>query len=101
MPLIYQILILELAVDGLRLLLVILTALFNVWGFAAGLLLVVLAVVTNKTIAGTSYLYPLIPLRWREIKNRFFRPRLSHAYPGEGRGEEEKGEGNGSGRSSC
>ena len=89
------------AIKFLRLLLVILTALFNVWGFAAGLLLVVLAVATNKTIAGTSYLYPLIPFRWREIKNRFFRPRLSHAYPGERRGAEEEGDGTGGGGTSC
>ena len=69
------------AIKFLRLLLVVLTALFNVWGFGLGMAVMALAVVTNKTIAGTSYLYPLIPFRWREVKNRFFRPRLAHEYP--------------------
>ena len=32
----------------------------------------------NKTIAGKSYIYPLIPFRWSELKKRFFRGRLPH-----------------------
>ena len=70
------------AIKFLRLSLVILTSLFNVWGFAAGMALVLVAIVTNRTIAGTSYLYPLIPFHWREVKKRFFRPRLSYEIDG-------------------
>ena len=66
------------AIKFLRLMILILTAVFNVWGFIAGVLLSIGAVVFNKTIAGTSYIYPLIPFRWSEVKKRFFRPRLSH-----------------------
>ena len=36
------------------------------------------AVIFNKTIAGKSYIYPLIPFRWKELKKRFFRCRLPH-----------------------
>ena len=32
----------------------------------------------NKTIAGKSYIYPLIPFSWSECKKRFFRGRLPH-----------------------
>ena len=30
----------------------------------------------NKTIAGKSYIYPIIPFSWKELKKRFFRGRL-------------------------
>jgi stage V sporulation protein AF len=50
------------ALKFMRLLLLTLVALFNVWGLAAGLLLILLLLVSNKTVDGTrSYLYPLFP----------------------------------------
>lgn len=64
------------ALKFMRVLLLLLTALFDVWGFAAGLVLSICAIVFNKTIAGKSYIYPLIPFRWNELKKRFFRGRL-------------------------
>ena len=66
------------ALKFMRMILLILTALFNYWGFAAGVILSVCAVVFNKTIAGKSYIYPLIPFKWSELKKRFFRGRLLH-----------------------
>ena len=54
----------------------ILTAIFNVWGYGAGVLISVCAIVFNKTIAGKSYIYPLIPFQWKELKKRFLRGRL-------------------------
>ena len=66
------------ALKFMRLILLILTALFNVWGFVIGEVLVVLAIVTNKTISGKSYLYPMIPFSWKELKRIFFRNRLPH-----------------------
>lgn len=64
------------ALKFMRLILLILTSLFDVWGFAGGTLFAVIAIVTNKTIAGKSYIYPLIPLDLRQLKKRFLRLRL-------------------------
>ena len=66
------------ALKFMRIIILTLTALFNVWGFAGGILLVTLAVVFNKTISGKSYIYPLLPFSWKGCKRRFFRQRLPH-----------------------
>jgi stage V sporulation protein AF len=58
----------------LRLILLILTWLFNFWGFAAGLLLCFALLVSNKTLNGErSYLYPLIPFDGKALKRMIFR----------------------------
>jgi stage V sporulation protein AF len=64
------------ALKFMRVLILILTALFDVWGFVIGIAVSVGAIVFNRTIAGKSYIYPLIPLRLGELKKRFFRGRL-------------------------
>ncbi|MCD8083331.1 MAG: spore germination protein [Clostridiales bacterium] len=64
------------ALKFMRIILLVLTALFDVWGFVAGTVFAVCAVVWNRTIAGKSYIYPLIPFRWSEVKKRFIRERL-------------------------
>lgn len=64
------------ALKFMRVLILILTSLFDVWGFIAGVVISVCAIVFNKTIAGKSYIYPLIPFHWSELKKRFFRGRL-------------------------
>ncbi|MBQ8280977.1 MAG: spore germination protein [Lachnospiraceae bacterium] len=56
-----------------RYLLLLFTSLFGIWGFFGGLAIILLACITNKTIAGTSYLYPFIPLDIRKIMQQFFR----------------------------
>lgn len=66
------------AMKFLRIMLLILTALWNIWGFGIGVLLSVLIVVFNKTISGTSYLYPILPFSLSGIARRFFRHRLEH-----------------------
>ncbi len=66
------------ALKFMRILILVLTSLFNYWGFAAGIIFSVCAIVFNKTIAGKSYIYPLIPFSWKELKKRFFRSRLPH-----------------------
>ena len=63
------------ALKFMRVILLVLTSLFNLWGFIAGTVLCVCAVAFNKTIAGKSYIYPLIPFSWSECKKRFFRGR--------------------------
>jgi stage V sporulation protein AF len=62
----------------MRMIILITTAIFNFWGFVGGILLSICAVVFNKTIAGKSYIYPLIPFHVSELKKRFFRGRLPH-----------------------
>ncbi len=58
----------------LRILLLILTALFNLWGFVAGVVAVILLLASNKTVNGKrSYLYPVIPFSWSAFKALFFR----------------------------
>ena len=66
------------ALKFMRVILLLLTSLFNFWGFAAGLLFSICAIVFNRTIAGKSYIYPLIPFSWNECKKRFLRGRLPH-----------------------
>lgn len=58
----------------MRMGLLILTALLNVWGFAVGLGLIVLLLLTNVTVTGKRhYLYPLIPFDGRALRSLFFR----------------------------
>ena len=60
----------------MRIGLLILTALFNVWGFAVGFVLIVVLLLTNTTVNGTrSYLYPLIPFDGHALKSLFIRVR--------------------------
>ena len=60
----------------MRLILLVLTALFNLPGYIAGILLTGAAIVGNKTVAGKSYIYPLFPLNLNQLKKRFLRLRL-------------------------
>ena len=66
------------ALKFMRVILLILTSLLNVWGFILGTAIAVCSIVFNRTIAGKSYIYPLIPFSWPEIKKRFLRGRLPH-----------------------
>lgn len=64
------------ALKFMRIIILLLTTFFGVWGYGIGIVLSALAVIKNKTIAGKSYIYPLIPFSWKELKKRFFRERL-------------------------
>lgn len=66
------------ALKFMRMILLVLTSIFNFWGFLAGIALSVGAIIFNKTIAGKSYIYPLIPFNFKKIKKRFLRGRLPH-----------------------
>jgi stage V sporulation protein AF len=57
-----------------RMLTLILIALFNVWGFALGMLIGIILIATNSTINGKrSYLYPLIPFNAQALSRLVFR----------------------------
>lgn len=66
------------ALKFLRVMLLILISTLNLWGFVIGLIICILALVTNKTIAGKSYIYPLVPFSFSELKKRILRGRLPH-----------------------
>lgn len=67
------------AIKFMRILDLILTALFGIWGYIASLLVMAVAVVSNKTISGKSYIYPLFPLNLKRLARRFIRYRLPGA----------------------
>ena len=64
------------ALKFMRMILLVLTAVFHVWGYAAGVVVVICAIGFNRTVAGKSYVYPLIPLDLKELGKRLFRGRL-------------------------
>ena len=61
------------AIKFLRLITLVATHFFGVWGFGAGMLLAVVAIGSNRAIGGKSYVYPLFPLHFKKLMKRFFR----------------------------
>lgn len=67
------------ALKFMRIITLVLTAMFGVWGYGAGILLAGVCMCCNKTLSHRSYLYPLIPLSWKKLRNRLIRRRLPGA----------------------
>ncbi len=67
------------ALKFVRVLTLSLTAIFNIWGYIAGVVIGILCVALNKTISGKSYIYPLIPFNANMLKRNVFRVRLPHS----------------------
>lgn len=65
------------AVKFMRILLLIFTELFGIYGFCGGVILIFLIMVFTKTISGKSYLYPLIPFNGKEFYRKVIRTRAS------------------------
>ena len=63
----------------MRIITLLLTGLFDVYGFVAGVVILILAILTNKTLSGGSYAYPLIPFDGKVLFRQFFRVRMSDA----------------------
>ncbi|MBO5898533.1 MAG: spore germination protein [Clostridia bacterium] len=62
------------AVKFLRIALLILTALLDVWGFVAGVVLIFVLIATNRTVnGGRRYLYPLIPFNGKALLSMLVR----------------------------
>lgn len=61
-----------------RMMLIGLIALFNLWGFIAGILLIIVELVTTKTVTGQCYLYPLIPFRGSALASLLLRKPLNN-----------------------
>lgn len=61
----------------MRILLLLATEFFGVWGFGIGLAVILLLIGLNKTVDGSrSYLYPLIPFNKDACFRQFFRTKL-------------------------
>ena len=64
------------AIKFMRILLLIITAIFRIWGFVVGIALIGVLIATNSTINGKRrYLYPLVPFNAKALKSLFFRVR--------------------------
>lgn len=60
-----------------RIFIVVMTAIFNLYGFIAGLLTVALVIAFTKTVTGRGYLYPLIPFNGKAISRLLIRESIS------------------------
>ncbi len=67
------------ALKFMRILNLILTALFGLYGYIGAILFFLLAIVCNKTLSDKSYIYPLIPFNFRQLAKRLLRLRLPEA----------------------
>lgn len=67
------------ALKFLRILNLLLTQWFGLWGYIGGVTVAVLSICCNRTISRGSYIYPLIPFDWKNLKNRLVRRRLPGA----------------------
>lgn len=75
------------ALKFLRIMTLLLTQWFGLYGYIAGVLISILAIGCNKTVSHHSYIYPLIPFDWKNLKNRLIRRRLPGAIRNEARGK--------------
>ena len=60
-----------------RMMLIGLIALFNLWGFIAGIVIIIVEIAATKTVTGQSYLYPLIPFNGRALASLLLRKPLN------------------------
>lgn len=68
------------AIKYVRVVTLVLTQLFGLYGYLAGIIIAILSVAFNKTISGKSYIYPLIPFSGEMLKRKLLRVRLPHSY---------------------
>ena len=62
------------AIKFLRILLLVLTSLFGIWGYSAGFVIITVLIATNSTVNGKrNYLYPLIPFKPKALKTLLLR----------------------------
>ena len=67
------------ALKFMRIINLILTAIFGIWGYLFAILFFILSIVNNKTLSDKSYIYPLIPFDIRQLAKRLLRLRLPEA----------------------
>lgn len=67
------------ALKFMRIINLILTAIFGVWGYIAGVAILVISIATNRTVSRQSYIYPLIPFNAKQLSHQLLRNRLPEA----------------------
>lgn len=60
-----------------RIFILILTAMFNIWGYAAGIVIVLIQMFLTKTVTGRGYMYPLIPFNAKTLSRILVRHPIS------------------------
>ena len=69
------------AIKFMRILLLVLTSLFGIWGYSAGFIVIIVLIATNSTVNGKrNYLYPLIPFKPKALKTLLFRTKKKDFY---------------------
>ncbi len=63
-----------------RVLLLILTQLFSLWGLLGGILLGIVMLLCTKTLSGRSYLYPIFPFDFKAFSRLFSRPNIRKGH---------------------
>lgn len=64
------------ALKFMRIINLILTACFGLYGYIGGIAILLFCIVCNKTVSGQSYIYPLLPLSLKQLSKRLLRKRL-------------------------
>ncbi len=64
------------AIKFYRMLALLLSWFFGLWGFIAGMLVFFITMAFNNTISGKSYIYPLVPFDGHMLMRKLFRVRL-------------------------
>lgn len=65
------------ALKFMRIINLLATALFGIWGYIGAVVFCVFSIACNRTVANTSYLYPLFPFDGKALAARVFRLRMS------------------------
>lgn len=68
------------ALKFMRGIMLVMSALWGYIGFGISLGLVIILVGINKTVAGTPYLYPVIPMDFKKVLQQFFRVNIKKKY---------------------
>lgn len=66
------------ALKFMRMILLVLTEFFGLYGLIGGIILTLILLATNKTISGKPYFYPVIPLNIKELGKRLLRRRIKY-----------------------
>lgn len=64
------------ALKFMRIITLLLTQFWGIWGYGLGIVITVLSIACNRTVSHTGYLYPLIPFNAKKLKERLFRTRI-------------------------
>ena len=67
------------ALKFMRIINLILTAMFGIYGYIAAIIIFIVSIVCNKTLSDKSYIYPLLPFNFKQLMKRFLRLRLPEA----------------------